>query len=446
MWENTFSEDGPLNIYIWIEANINGQWVTVYRPPLPCYTRWNYTCFSDINITINDPRVEPCNCGIDGPADAVWFRSIGLSASALHIEQSDFSTVILQGVSMNNVGCADILGEPIRQFGSGLTFKLFCGADIFNAGVTHYRWKYTKIADANLNPIPLGFQNTIIIPGSVNRPYLVKLSATHYETHYATLGAEGLAPDIAYRIPHQDITAEPLVSPADQLLSPVWEDIFFDSAFIDSRSLDDGLFRFDLELLSKDGAGHFQVVQVAKPTFQVSEYNNILNSTDAPDTYLTLDGGGNALSLSFKVRIDNAPCMAHINDVSIDVDGVTEYSGKCGFLHYTNLNQLAHISFVASQPRNFATFEFDVYKGNRTEDTGIHPSGYVISSVAPFTLSGGQFASNFTVSSLIGSCPQAAFSENLSVASLATDGTNALGSVSSLYYATDINAFALSNT
>jgi len=257
MWENTFSEDGPLNIYIYIEAFIGGQWVTVYAPPLPCNTWWNYACNTDINITLTDPRLGPCNCGADGPADAVWFRSIGWSASALHIEQNIANTVTVQGATMYNAGCTDILGTPISPFGSGLDFKLFCGANIFAAGVTHYRWKYTGIADANLNPIPLGFQVTTIIPGNVTRPYLVKLSATHYETRFVSLGAVGTAPDIAYQIPHQDITAEPLVPPADQLLSPTWEDIFFDSANIDTSSFTDGLYRFDLELLSQDGAGHF---------------------------------------------------------------------------------------------------------------------------------------------------------------------------------------------
>ncbi len=31
-WELLFGKSHPLNIYIWVEANINGQWVTVYRP------------------------------------------------------------------------------------------------------------------------------------------------------------------------------------------------------------------------------------------------------------------------------------------------------------------------------------------------------------------------------------------------------------------------------
>ena len=453
MWENTFLEDGPLNIYIWIEANINGQWVTVYRPSLPCNTWWNYACNTDINITITDPRVQPCNCGTDGPADAVWFRSIGWSASALHIEQNIGSSIALQGASLSNAGCTDIVtGQKISPFGSGLDFKLFCGADIFNAGVTHYRWKYTRIADENVNPIPLGFQTTTIIPGTVTRPYLVKLSATHYETRYAPLGAVGTAPDIAYRIPHQNIATEPTIPPADQALSPTWEDIFFDSSYIDSRSLADGLYRFDLELLSMDGAGHFHVVSVARPTFQVSEVNNILNSQDAPNNYLIPQNPLlPASSLSFNVRIDNAQCVAKIHDAKLNETGAL--SGTCGFIKYGDTSQHIHLSFEASQPRNFATFGYGVVKGNGSQPTGISTSGYVISSVPAspgvtnFNLSGGLFSQNFTVLELLNGCPgQAAFSENLSVASLATDGTNRLSIYDARYDAGDVNAFALSNT
>ncbi|MCH9660814.1 MAG: hypothetical protein K0U54_07870, partial [Bacteroidetes bacterium] len=65
------------DIYIWVEYFINGEWTTVYKPPIPCYTHWNYICGSDINIQISHPEVPGdccCNCGIGG--DLVWVRSI----------------------------------------------------------------------------------------------------------------------------------------------------------------------------------------------------------------------------------------------------------------------------------------------------------------------------------------------------------------------------------
>jgi hypothetical protein len=142
-----------------------------------------------------------------------------------------------------------------------------------------------------------------------------------------------------------------------------------------------------------------------------------------------------------KVRIDNAHCQADIQDANITVNGVTEYSGRCGFLHYTDVGQKVHISFIATQARNFATFSFSVVKGNGTENPGISEGGYVNSSVGIYILSGGVYADNVNVSQLLGTCPKAAFAENLYVASLATDGTRRLHE----YDASDTNAFALSN-
>jgi hypothetical protein len=453
MWENTLTEDGPLNIYIWVEVWVNGQWVTIYKPPVPCNTWWNYACGTDINIRVTDSRVNPCDCGFDGPADAVWFRSIGTSASALHIEQNTSSTIPLQGSTLLNGGCTDIIdGQKISPFGSELVFKLFCGANIFNAGVTHYRWKKTMVADANQNAVP---GSTTTITGTVLRPYLVKISASHYETHYCSLGIEGGGTDLAYRIPHHDVTSEPVATlqdPADIGRNPEWTDKFFDSAFLDSHSLTDGIYKFELELLKKQG-NSFILVPVAKSTYQISKYNPIGDSQDAPDEYLNISAG-KANSYKMNVRIDNAPCEGDIHDAQLKETG--DLSGPCGFIHYGDTGQHIHISFEASHPRNFATFSFGIVKGNGTQPTGINPSGYVLSGVGGFTLAGGLFSEDFTVLDLLNGCiGQAAFSENLHVAALATDGTNRLygfdyhDSITNTnrnYDAYDVNAFALSNT
>ncbi|MFC4761868.1 hypothetical protein [Dyella koreensis] len=455
MWENTFSEDGPLNIYVWVEVNINGQWVTVYRPSLPCHTWWNYTCGTDINIKVTDPRVMPCDCGINAHGELAWFRSIGESATALHIEQSDANAVSVQGgVSLFNVGCTDIIdAKRISPFGGTLNFKLLFGDGLPTAGVTHYRWTRTRIKDANLNDI-FG-ASPQVINGQVAKTYFVITQSGgqfHFETHAITLGAEGSGQDIGYRIPQWDIYNEPLVPSTDKALTIQWTSPDFWSASIDSHALDDGLYRFDLELGTMS-AGAFQVVAVPKAVFQVSDYSNSGNSVNAPDYDLHIDSGNtaHALALSFKVRIDNAPCSAVIQNAELTdgaghlvyVNGVPVVSGKCGFIHYTSLAQGVRISFNASHPRNFATFSFGVIKGNNTDPTGVSASGYVLSGVDGFALSGGLFTQDVSVPQLLGTCPQAAFSENLNVYALATDGTYRLQSG---YDASDVKAFALSNT
>ena len=449
MWENTFSEDGALNIYIWIEANINGQWVTVYKPALPCNTWWNYNCNTEIDITVTDSRVGPCDCGTEVPVDAVWFRSIGDGAAALHIEQNLSSTISVQpsgiGVSHNplkNAGCTDFIhgtGINVSPFGGTLALEIFCGANIFNAGVTHYRWQTRMVADANQNPVS---GSPSLVLGAVSRPYLVKMSATHYETHSVSLGLEGSGTDLAYRLPHHNVALEP-IPPTDLPLSPEWTGLFFDSAYIDTNSLTDGVYELSLELLQKQLNGSFLLVPVPKATYQVSDYNDIGKSQDAPNNYLEINAVNNTKADAFKmnVRVDNAHTVAKIHDVRLNETGAL--SGPCGFIHYDNVNQHAHLSFEASHPRDFATFSYGVVKGNNTQSTGVAVSGFVLSSLGSFThVSNTDFAEDVTVSQLIGNCPgQAAFSENLYVTSLATDGSNQLY----IYDSGSVNAFALTN-
>lgn len=460
LWENTLTEDGPLNLYFWVEVNINGQWVTVYKPALPCHTYWNYDCGSVVSIKITDSRVLPCNCDDQAVGEIVWFQSIGWSATALHIEQNDANLVNVQGVNMRNVGCTDIIdSHRISPFGSRLNFKLVFGDGLPTTNITHYRWKKTRIKDANLNNIVS--PTTTVISGKVTRDYYVITGTPghmHIETHSITLGADGTGENIGYKIPHWDIYQEPLVPAADKLLSIQWVTTYLWSASLDSHSLEDGLYRFDLELLHLDGSGNFQVVSVPKQVFQVSDYLNSGDSVDAPDYDLRLDGGNpaNALSLSFKARIDNAPCVADIQDVML-TDGAGHLvlqggqpvkSGKCGFIQYTSLAQGVRISYIASHPRNFATFSFSVIKGNNTESTGVAANGYVISGVGGFALTAGVFTRDVPITQLLGTCPgQAALSENLYVAALAVDGTYRLyNDGSEVYDASDVNAFAVSNS
>jgi hypothetical protein len=219
-----------------------------------------------------------------------------------------------------------------------------------------------------------------------------------------------------------------------------WRDIFWSGGSIDSNSLADGLYRFDLELGKYDSSGNFVVTAVDPNTFQISEFGNLDNSQNPSPAYLNMSGA-KARNFTMLVRIDNAHCTAHIHDAVL-IETLAK-SGACGFIHYTNTNQHVRLSFEASQPRNFAYFVYSVIKGNNTVPTGINPAGYVDTSVGDFLLAGGVYWDDISVLSLLNGCPgQAAFSENLYVYSIATDGYRRLNE----YDAPDVNAFALSNT
>jgi hypothetical protein len=268
----------------------------------------------------------------------------------------------------------------------------------------------------------------------------------HFETKGVLLGAEGSGENIGYRIPKWDVRLDPGVPVADKLLTIQWTSPDFWSAALDSNSLTDGLWRFDLELLTKDALGNFIVVAVPKQVFQVTQANNYGNSVDAPDTYLGLIPSlpPKARRLKVKVRIDNSHCQADIQDATITAGGVTQLSGPCGFLQYTDPGQPVNISFIAAHPRNFALFHFGVVKGNNTSPVtpSINANGYVNAGIGGYMLAGGEFSRDVTVAHLKGTCPQAAFAENLYVRALATNGTRFLYE----YDDSDTNAFALSIT
>jgi hypothetical protein len=439
------------NVYVWAEASIGGCWVTIYNPPFPCHTYWNYACGTDIDITLNNPAIPPCNCGATVVDGSVWFTAVGQYGIASNIQQDETS---LYAGEIPTVGCTNLIDRHSNQlcpFGSTLNLFLAFGNTL---PATHYRWSWSYLLDSALKPISAATSN--VITGAVQRNYLWPLSDGSYETGSIPLLDTDAGGNIAYLVPNYDVTSYPGV-PAEA----EWVSFNFQSASLDSTKIANGyVIQLNLELLNKNAAGLFEVASVPVSTFQISVDTNPATayggSVPAPYTssgsgnnYLTLDPAkpGNALSLSLKVRVDNSAVTADIRQAwLLDGSGVPlpgGGSGPCGFIQFTALSQNVLLSFIASEPFNFATFSYNVTKGDSGASV-VGAGGYVFESVPPFTLSGGVFSDTPSVTSLLGTCPQAAFAESLSVASLATDGTGALWESGGLpYYADETNAFAL---
>lgn len=456
--------DNDLDIYIWVEVLVNGVWETVYRPSLPCHTRWDYVCGTDISISLTDPRVTPCTGGTPLPGEVVWFRSIGEYVTAQHIEQNISSEPLVQGVKFRNAGCSDFHPSPlpatavapVSPFGGTLHFKLLFGDGFPNSDITHYRWKRTLIANAALTPVYGKVPE--ILDNEVAKPYFVITTDAAGDTQIVTrkviLGPLSSGDHVAFRIPDcWDIKADSGIPDDDRPLTIQWTSPDFWSAHIDTNGLEDGLWRFDLEVGTLDKTGVFLRAELPKQVFKVSHQTNPGNSVNAPDIFLRKGNhylsdvpGTHADRLSLKVRIDNAGCTADIQDAFIRVSpSDVRYSGRCGFIRYDTVvpAQKTTIGFIASHPRNFAFFSFGVVKGNSTDPIApsINQSGYVHAGTPIYPLAGGLFSREVPVPQLLGDCPQAAFAENLYVWALATDGTTRI-------YAnddSDTNAFALSN-
>jgi hypothetical protein len=446
------------NIYVWVEAFINGHWVTVYRPPFPCTTRWNYSCGTEINISLANPFIPPCTCDASVVDGTVWFTAIGWYGIALNIQQDETHQVVLDYLhngltaskTFKNVGCTNFGdANQLAPFGSTLDLYLAFGPTA-PAGATHYRWSKTLILDSNQQTLPLSSPD--IIPGLINRPYTWPLAAGGFGSGTYPLFDTDVNGNIGYKIPNYIPGGYPGV-PGDA----EWEQFNFVSASLDSTSIPNGYtVRFDLELLKADTTGVFQVVPVPPSVFQVSrntDYSDVYGgSIPAPPDYLTPDLAhpGNVKSLSLKVRIDNAPVMASINDVwLLDNNGIVvpgSNSGPCGFIHYTDPSLKARLSFWATEPFSLATFDYKLVKGDSGDVIPAICNAYVFEDAGVFSQSGGLFSADILISTLLGHCIQGAYSQELKVYSLATNGSVQLsGSEHLPYYDDHLTGFALSD-
>jgi hypothetical protein len=149
-------------------------------------------------------------------------------------------------------------------------------------------------------------------------------------------------------------------------------------------------------------------------------------SESAPTANLIVESG-KVVAFSMIVHVDNNQCEAIIHPVKIS--GVE--ADLCGFLNYDSTADLVNLSFRAFHENDFATFNFNVFRGkvgsveSADGKVGLPQDGYAELN--------GEYAKNVTVAHLMrpltpgGSpCIRAAFAETLDVDAMATNGWNRL--------------------
>lgn len=440
-----------IDLYFWVEYNIDGVWTTVYAPPIPCYTYWNFACGSDVRIWLTDPRVLwGCNNVIDG--EVLWVKTVGSSTSVTHIKQFDelvlppaYGTSGFVGVpSFDKIGLTDgsypsspnTYGDYRRPFGGVLNFVVQFGDGFPNNGAKYYRWSYRKLRDALLNAQVTGFSPLI---NGVSKAYTYILGG-HFYSNSVGLGP---VPPVSgttnlFLIPSADLpgASAPFNVPEP---FPHWDQNTVTASF-DSKSLigGDGLYEFKLEIFDQNGA----IVSLPRNVYQVPDPNTFTPSIDAPNDYLYLSGG-NADSYKMVMRIDNNAPAAEIYQVQILQGGVyvDAASDCCGFVKYDpaqiNNPNLIKITFRAYHPYNFADFSFGIQKGTCNDlgqSSATNAASMVIGNANGYTRDGfWVYSKTFSPATLLGIClaeQKAAFAEMLSVQPLSTDGTyQAFGTV-----------------
>lgn len=428
------SGDQP-DIYIWIEANINGSWETVYRPPIACATRWDYACGTDINIVVRDERLRPCECD-SMPGQVVWMKRVGDGRSIRGIQQGNGPSAHLG----NAIGLTDAfrVGEFTSPFGNLFPFVVQFGSGFPSAQVKNYRWKYRQLRTANLSPILAGPQ---LFEGEIRKPYTYERVNSDGDTVFYTsslkLGPEPSPQGSVFRIPHSEASVDVPAEPTAE-----WNQDTY-SVNVNSLSLNDGLYEFIFELLDNNG----NVVPLDKDVFVVDKKaGELSNPPDAPtvsafgrpENYVLLNAANQAIGFRFVMRIDNDACYADIHNALVDGSAT---GSECGFGQYANRNtSQVTLMFEASHPQNFAAYDFSLTKGNSNNVATADATGYVTQASNGYSVGSNVFSKAISVNEILGSCPtEAAYAETLYLYATHTNGNRRLYE----YDRQDTGAFAI---
>jgi len=421
------------DLYFWVEYPIGGSWQTVWKPPVPCWTYWNYPCGTEVTIRVTDPRVPACGDNPVLPGLVVAVMSVG-------------RTVSIQEIQGAGAGASEGLTTGGAPLGGKLEPRVwFSRANLIAAGITHYRWSYRRLTDpdgvtANVGP-------WTILTRTVGRHYAVLGPGPSLAFPFEVLGPDG---SNKFRIQPVDPT-DPAAIDWHQLDER--EDLA--TAHFQTTLLPHGLtgtptecqkaaqtagkYELKLELLRSDDS----IVDwtAAGVTLKIADDpapfgTGIVNTIDAPAYYRILDGAGHLVGFRMVLRVDNNCCRADIQAVTgvgLSVDAA------CGFIEYAP-GASAVISFEAEHPWGFATFSFGTTRGLATPVPQASASG--VSGAATAASAGGVFAEGpafhyaksvavntlLTVNTPPGGtpCENAAFAEVLHVWAMATDGYNRL--------------------
>lgn len=411
------------DLYFWVEYPIGAVLETVYKPPIPCYTYWNYECGTEVTIQVADERVPACDPEPDPVGCKVQIISIGRKVSMSEIHGD--------GASLANEGLTTG-GEP---FGGKLEPRVWFGrSDLLAKGIEYYRWSYRRLSDGDGTPLST--------PGPWTQ--MTRIVVRHY------------AREAAGEVTHEPFALGPFSVGTEANLFKIkpaglppggieWsvmderEDLA--SAHFESQKLGAGVNacaralvaagKYELKLELFWGSGNKvadwedEGIDLEMTNVPAPFGTNTVTTEDAPN-YNRIKSGGKTQAFSMVLRVDNNCCSVGIDDLV----GAGP-AGVCGF-YEVNPATNVKLGFSAGHPNSFATFQLSVRQGVTTQVRLASASGRVgdspipvweVASMHAYTLGGpGGYSEWFTVDELLGSCTRAAFSEALHVWTMAQNG------------------------
>jgi hypothetical protein len=430
------SGDKP-DLYFWVEYEIDGTWETVYRPPKPCFTYWDYQCGTEVTIPIQNERVPACDDEPDLPGCEVQVLSIGRTVSTAEI-QGDGVVSAIEGLTSDE-----------RPFGGKLEPRVWFSRSVLreDKDIHYYRWSYRRLTEGDGSPLAAPDPWTPLTR-TVVRHYAKPTpgGVTHepYTLGPKTIGTQTNLFEIKPEVPTGGVEWT-VVDEREDLASAHFETSKLGSGTGACTRAYNAAGKYELKLeLFKDTGDivdwttegiDLRMADVAAPFG-----TDAVTTEPAPDYNRIPDTAGNTIAFRMVLRVDNNCCRAEVRPVT----GVGLDEKPCGFVEFTPAAS-ATLHFRAVHPNNFADFRFRVKRGvnthvrnasvrGRTGTTSVNTDD----ATHAYTLTlPSDYRETFTVTELlaamrdmdgvwIGPCSQAAFSEALHVWARATNGYSRL--------------------
>lgn len=444
LWHWYLCHGDKPDIHFSVQAFIGGAWTTVYNPPKSTGTYWNYACGTEVTIRITDERVSVCLPTYTFPGSNVVVTMIGNNINVARIQRE--SAGVNQGLT--EVEAALGTGRP---FGGQLEPRVAFGNAMVRdtnelPPLFYYRWSYRR----------LGTTGTFtVLDTPVYRRYMVEPTSppgAAPEFRLLQLGPVPGKPTTMFMVPPKN--------PFDPDGPSSWHPLnlrtelasaFFPTNFGDALA-NAGKYELLLELFDASGNlipdwvaaginGFIPNASTPAPVAPTTVTSQQVTGVPSMSEYYRIPAGMTTHGMRLVVHVDNNVCSAAID--AITSTGFSAVDDNCGFYVYTSLANEVTIGFTASHPNDFATFNFDIHKGASNPVNDASADGRVGASQDGFAESGGHYTKTVTVGTLLGGCPNAAFSETLHVDAMATDGW----SIDLGYDANGVpRAFALSNS
>lgn len=450
------------DLYFWVEYYINGVWTTVYSPGLRCATHWDYSCNTEVDIYLNDQRIP---CPIPQPPIGfkdVFVFSIGNNISVTKVYQDG----AMAGETMSGAYYDEAHLSPVEEgspFGGSIEPRVYFGSylcDSIDGGNNYfYKWSFRKEGTSDWNDI---ITDTF-------RHYLVETSDGPIFPAYR-IGANNdkLYKILRYHLPAADGGNDLWVaeSRTDTASTKFITTDLNNDAVADDFSATDGVYEIKMELYKYVGTAATRVNWTAEGINLYVPLNTLPSPfgdvTIAHETDSTIINkykyfeGTDLYGFKMKIFIDNKPCDFYLEDVIVtNTDGTSGAAGECGFIEFKDREHSSvNFKFKAAQQNNFATWGFEVIKGNGSVyftaggRAGISTADFIrktnpatadTDTGNDVTLNGsGEYELHVSPKLLLENCNKAAFLQSASVHPLVQDGYSRLYSDSSL-----ATAFAL---